>query len=92
MSDYCAGCRFDPKTTCPITPLYWAFLERHRERFAGNPRMLLPLASAAKRSAAQRSSDAATFDRVSAALTAGETVTPPTSALFGTTPSRTRSR
>ncbi|MGY2251305.1 cryptochrome/photolyase family protein, partial [Pseudomonas gingeri] len=26
MSDYCRGCRFDPKSTCPLTPLYWAFL------------------------------------------------------------------
>ena len=39
MSDYCQGCAFDPKSTCPITPMYWAFLERHRERLLGNPRM-----------------------------------------------------
>ena len=31
MSDYCKGCQFNPKKNCPITPLYWAFLERHRE-------------------------------------------------------------
>ena len=21
LSDYCGGCRFDPKTTCPLTPM-----------------------------------------------------------------------
>jgi deoxyribodipyrimidine photolyase-like uncharacterized protein len=30
MSDYCDGCAFDPKTTCPITRLYWAFLGRNQ--------------------------------------------------------------
>ena len=35
MSDYCDGCAFDPKSSCPITPLYWDFLARHRDRLAG---------------------------------------------------------
>lgn len=26
MSDYCGECAFDPKSTCPLTPMYWAFL------------------------------------------------------------------
>ena len=29
MSDYCAACAFEPGSSCPITPLYWAFLTRH---------------------------------------------------------------
>ncbi len=39
MSDYCDGCRFVPGKTCPFTPLYWAFLERHRPLLDANQRL-----------------------------------------------------
>jgi len=44
MSDYCRGCAYKvtQKTgegACPFNLLYWAFLDRHRDRFRGNPRM-----------------------------------------------------
>lgn len=74
MSDYCTGCRFHPKKSCPITPMYWAFLDRHAERLAGNPRMLVPLAALRKRSAERRAADRATFEEVSRALAAGQPV------------------
>lgn len=49
MSDYCGGCRFDPKVrlgenACPFTAGYWAFLDRNQQRLAGNSRMRRPLA------------------------------------------------
>ncbi len=72
MSDFCEGCRFDPKTTCPLPSLYWAFLGRHREALRGVNRMKLPMASEGKRSLAQKKGDAATFERISRALAAGE--------------------
>ncbi|NNK91284.1 MAG: hypothetical protein HKO87_02525, partial [Acidimicrobiia bacterium] len=44
MSDYCRGCRFDPKKrvgddACPFTTLYWDFLDRHREVLGANHRV-----------------------------------------------------
>ena len=44
MSDHCGGCSYDPRRrtgddACPFTTLYWDFLARHEERFAGNHRM-----------------------------------------------------
>lgn len=74
MGDYCDGCTFDPRATCPVTPLYWAFLDRNREALEGNRRMALPLASAAKRSPERRERDRETARRVRERLQAGERV------------------
>ncbi len=50
MSDYCGGCRYDPRRrtgedACPFTTLYWDFLARHARRLEGNRRMARPLSS-----------------------------------------------
>ena len=76
MSDYCAGCAFDPKTTCPITRLYWAFLARNAGRLAGNQRIAMPLRSVAKRAAAERARDAVVLQDVRRALARGERLVP----------------
>jgi deoxyribodipyrimidine photolyase-related protein len=76
MSDYCEGCRFDPKTTCPFSSLYWAYLGRHKKALSGVQRLRLPLAAEALRSPAQQRQDAATFERVSAALALGQELEP----------------
>ncbi len=44
MSDHCGGCHYRVKEkvgdrACPFNLLYWHFLDRHRGRFQGNPRM-----------------------------------------------------
>jgi len=44
MSDYCGDCHYRPgdrlgPRACPFTAGYWAFLDRHADRFARNPRM-----------------------------------------------------
>jgi deoxyribodipyrimidine photolyase-related protein len=54
MSDACASCRFDPRAkdgddACPVTDLYWAFIDRHQERFARNHRMRMIVAAWRKR-------------------------------------------
>ena len=46
MSNYCSGCRYQPdvKTganACPVTTLYWNFLDKHEAALAGNPRTAL---------------------------------------------------
>jgi deoxyribodipyrimidine photolyase-related protein len=47
MSDYCAGCAYDPKTrlgrgACPFNVLYWRFLIVNGATLRRNPRMGLP--------------------------------------------------
>ena len=76
MSNYCGGCRFDPKTTCPLTPMYWAFLGRHRDVLQGVDRMKLPMASEARRAPEKKRSDAEVFERTRAALARGEELVP----------------
>jgi len=44
MTQYCKGCKYDPKLrvgedACPFTTLYWDFLDRHKEEFVKNHRM-----------------------------------------------------
>jgi len=53
MSDFCGGCRFDPKKrvgddACPYTAGYWAFLDRVEPEIRGNNRMAQPLAGLAR--------------------------------------------
>ena len=53
MSDHCRSCAFDRRKrtgddACPFTTLYWAFLDRHAERFAHNPRMAQQVHAAAR--------------------------------------------
>jgi deoxyribodipyrimidine photolyase-related protein len=76
MSDYCSGCAFDPKKTCPITRLYWVFLARSAERLAGNQRIAMPLRSAAKRPVAERQRDAAVATGVRKTLARGGRLDP----------------
>ena len=76
MSDYCSACAFNPKKNCPITNLYWAFLDRHCQVFADNPRMRLVLNSLARRSDSQLRTDKAVFEWVSTVLGEGGTVRP----------------
>jgi deoxyribodipyrimidine photolyase-related protein len=76
MSDYCQGCAFTPGKTCPLSPLYWAYLARHRQAFRGNPRMAMPLNALKKRDASTRKLDRRVFDALRERLAAGERLTP----------------
>ncbi len=59
MSNYCGGCRYDPKrkvgeTACPFTTLYWDFLLRNEAKLVGNPRMALQVKNLARLTEAER--------------------------------------
>ncbi len=58
MSNYCAGCRYDPAAAtgddaCPFTTLYWDFLVRHQQQLAGNHRMSMQLKNLKRKPAAE---------------------------------------
>jgi deoxyribodipyrimidine photolyase-related protein len=76
MSDYCGVCAFKPKTNCPITPLYWAFLARHQAKLKDNPRLRMPYVSLKRRSKGRRGKDRATFQILRDAFMSTERVTP----------------
>ncbi len=46
MSNYCSGCKYEPEarvgpSACPMTTLYWNFLDQHESTFGSNPRTAL---------------------------------------------------
>jgi len=77
MGEFCGDCAFHPKRTCPITPLYWAFLARNEGALQGNQRVAMPLRSLASRAPAKKAADTRTFGAVRERLAAGERVEPP---------------
>ena len=59
MSNYCAGCKYNPaeKTgdkACPFTTLYWGFLDQHEKMLSANPRTGLMAKNIARLDEAQR--------------------------------------
>lgn len=53
MSNYCKGCRYDPRektgeSACPFNTLYWDFMLRHADRFRSNRRMAMMVKNAEK--------------------------------------------
>lgn len=73
MSNYCAGCHYDPAQrtgpkACPFTTLYWDFLLRHEARLAKNPRTVMQVRNAARLTPAQRREIANDAARLRAAI------------------------
>lgn len=71
MSNYCAGCRYDPgqatgPRVCPFTTLYWDFLRRHEALLRANPRMTMQLKNLARQDARQRRAIETQADQVRA--------------------------
>lgn len=79
MSDYCGDCALDPKRTtgrgaCPITAMYWRFLDLHQERFATDPRMMMPVRSLRAKKPADRAALIAYANEAIATLARGEPI------------------
>ncbi|MDX1514132.1 MAG: cryptochrome/photolyase family protein [Gammaproteobacteria bacterium] len=77
MSDYCAGCRYDPKKSigdvaCPFTTLYWDFLSRNRNRLKGNRRMTIQFKNLDRKSPGERRSIKTHADGLADELTRDE--------------------
>ena len=80
MSDYCGDCALDPKQStgpgaCPVTALYWTFLDRHQATLELNPRMLMPVRSVQKKSAADLQALREVATRTLDRLARGEPIT-----------------
>ncbi|MDE2517783.1 MAG: cryptochrome/photolyase family protein [Rhodospirillales bacterium] len=72
MSDYCAGCAYDPARrtgpgACPFNLLYWDFLMRHQQVLGANPRLALAYRTLARMTLDHR----ATIRREAGAFLAG---------------------
>jgi deoxyribodipyrimidine photolyase-related protein len=76
MSDYCSLCAFDPASNCPITPLYWAFLQRHRRVLQASPRLRMTYSSLHNRRPDQKSRDRMLYETVRDILARGERIMP----------------
>ena len=74
MSDFCPDCGFDPKKSCLITNLYWAFLARNEDKLKSNPRIAMIINGLAKRGSDLRSRDRKIFELVRDRLVQGERV------------------
>ncbi len=73
MSNYCRGCRYDPKLrsgprACPFTVLYWNFLDHHEAEFASNPRTVLMARNVTRFSPAERRAIRQSADRILATI------------------------
>ena len=76
MSDYCKGCEFDPKKTCPMTSLYWNFLRRNQSVLEANPRLRIVMSALRKRDIERIGQDQQVSERVTEMLARGDTLTP----------------
>jgi deoxyribodipyrimidine photolyase-related protein len=79
MSDHCGGCRYDVKARggegcCPFNPLYWDFLDRHRDLLAGNPRMAQMYRTWDRMSPEKRAESLESAARILAMLDAGRRI------------------
>ena len=69
MSNYCSGCRYDPgkktgEDACPLTTLYWHFLDCHEDELGTSPRTALMVKNLQRLTAEERAAVRAQAQRV----------------------------
>ena len=79
MSDYCKSCHYDVKDAagdrgCPFNALYWDFMARHHDRFAGNQRMSMTIRTLERMDPPKLAAIRARAGTFLAAMDAGEEV------------------
>ena len=74
MGDFCTSCKFHPTKTCPISPMYWAYFERHKDEFSGNHRLAMTLRTLQKRSEEKKANDVQAFLNVTNTLSEGKSL------------------
>ncbi len=73
MSNYCNDCAYKPEVksganACPMTTLYWNFLDKHETTFASNPRTSLMVKNLQRMTDAERAAVRADGERLLANL------------------------
>jgi deoxyribodipyrimidine photolyase-related protein len=59
MSNYCTGCAYRPELrtgpqACPMTVLFWRFLDKHERALSANPRTIMMAKNVGRLSAEER--------------------------------------
>ena len=76
MGDYCGDCSLHHKKSCPISDMYWDFLEINKEHFNKNHRMFMPMRNLAKRDAEKIEKSRRVVKYVRSKLSEGVVVNP----------------
>lgn len=76
MGDYCKDCSLHFKKSCPISDMYWNFLEENQVHFRGNHRMAMPMRTLAKRTQQAKDTAKEVTHYVRQMMTEGQTLDP----------------
>ncbi len=76
MGDYCGDCSLHFKKSCPISDMYWNFLEENQSHFSKNHRMAMPMRTLAKRTQEAKDSAKEVTDYVRLQISQGLKLNP----------------
>ena len=71
MGDYCGDCSLHFKKSCPISDMYWNFLEENKGIFSNNHRMSMPMRALSKRTSLTKNNSKQVTEYVRSQLSKG---------------------